>query len=63
MKVLKFSLPLFSLAILIVYLINPQVFRIIRYQKPQTDTGRQASAVEKIKGCHSQDPIMVVMLK
>ena len=38
MKVLKILLPVFTFLILILYLLNPQLFRIIRYQTPRTDT-------------------------
>ncbi|MDW3649370.1 MAG: serine hydrolase [Bacteroidia bacterium] len=38
MKILKILLPLLFGLILLLYLANPQIFRIIRHQKPQTDT-------------------------
>ena len=38
MKVLKFLLPILAFLILILYLVNPQLFRIIRYQTPLPDT-------------------------
>ncbi|MEM6806314.1 MAG: serine hydrolase [Bacteroidota bacterium] len=38
MKVLKILLPALIFLILILYLINPQIFKIIRHQKPHTDT-------------------------
>jgi len=38
MKVLKILLPVLAFLILILYLVNPQLFRIIRHQKPKTDT-------------------------
>ena len=38
MKVLKFLLPILAFLVLILYLVNPQLFRIIRYQTPLPDT-------------------------